>query len=346
MTYTIRQSDPECDRNRVLDLWQRNLPNASMRRYSWLYRTGTATGWLVGRDPADTVGSAGLMERRFRAYGDDVQAGQAIDLNVLQTARSVGPALALQRAVLSTAKQKSLDWVYAFATAAAEQVQCRAGFRRLGTLERWIRPLKFGPALRGRMRNPWLRSLTPPVNSLLTLRRVVEGRHRCPSTKFETTDRFDTRFDALWQTISQRFQFIGERTSTYLRWRFANSPDFRHQIFTLSSDDDQLLAYVVYHYRDRLVYIGDFGFIEPRHFMCLLSQFIRRMRRERIEAVIATFLGGDQVRRRLQRLGFWRMSTGRNALLYVDAPQDDPRLEPLLDAQNWYFTQADVDTDY
>ena len=122
MTYTVKKSDPESDRDRVVDLWSQNLPGSSPGRYAWLYETGTAVGWLIQAPDAEDVGSAGLMERRFQAFGDNVRAGQTIDLNVTRAHRTVGPALSLQRAAVATVKAGRFDWIYAVSNPNAEDV--------------------------------------------------------------------------------------------------------------------------------------------------------------------------------------------------------------------------------
>lgn len=342
MSYTVIPSDLKRDRDRILELWQKNLFHADPPRYTWLYETGTATGWIVDGGEEGAVGSAGVMQRRFRAFGEDARAGQAVDLNVAPNHRTVGPAMLLQRATIAAVKQRQVDWLYAISNHGAELVQRRVGYRVLAPLERWVRPLHVGNSLRNRLNSPLLRAIAPAIaNPLLFLRSAISFRPRRRKVRFETSDHFDDRFDLLWEIASPRHAVIGERTSTYLNWRFCQRPGFRHKVFCMSCEE-RMLAYLVYHHREGIVHVGDFFSLNPPDLGRLLGEFVHQMRRKRVEAVATVFMGSDWVRRLLKKQGFWRTSTDRNALIYTDSE----RFAPLLDVRAWYLTQADMDGDH
>ena len=93
MSPTACQSGLKSDRDCILDLWRRNLPDASTERYTWLYDEGPARSWLVRSAEGAAVGAIGLMPRRMRFFGQTTPVGQAIDLNVDKEHRALGPAL-------------------------------------------------------------------------------------------------------------------------------------------------------------------------------------------------------------------------------------------------------------
>lgn len=346
MSYTISQLDQDRDREAILDLWTRNLPDASADRYAWLYQTGTATSWLLTADQGAVVGATGLMDRALRVLGSRVRAGQAIDLNVDKDHRSVGPALGLQRAVTANVNSRQYGLIYALPIAQSEPVLRRAGYRVLGEMGRWAKPLCCQDVLRGWLRRPLPRKAAATVVNRLLHLATAETYYRRPAgVRVETTDRFDRRFDVLWETASQQFPVVGERTSQYLTWRFCRCPEIRHQVFCLLGADGQLLAYLVYHRREGTIYISDFLFANPQTLDVLLAEFLRRMRREKAKAVITAYLGPELVCRKLRRFGFWRRPAARRVLLCVDRQQFGARLEEVFDTENWYLTRADADTD-
>jgi len=347
MTYSICEPGLDDGRQAILDLWSRNLPDATPDRYDWLYGRGPATARVLRSEPGDVVGAAGLMGRTIRAGGQVLQAAQAVDLNVDRSHRSVGPALRLQRTLAGMVDDGGLDLIYSFPNAASEAIQRRLGYKVLGTFGRWAKPLRCQDGIKGWLRWPALRKAASALLDLLLRLRSPETFTRRPAgLHVEVTDRFDARFDALWETAAPQFGTVGERTSGYLEWRFHRSPGARHRVFCLGDSRRELLAYLVYSRRQRSVFISDFLFRGVEDFGVLLAEFIRVMRREKAEAVITVYLGPETVTRELARFGFFRRPSAWKALVYADWKEAIPGTDRLLDPQSWHLTRADVDTEF
>jgi len=346
MNYTICQPDLDRDRDNIVDLWKRNLPDASEDRYAWLYQSGRATGWLLRAQGGTVVGATGLMDRTMTVFGHGVRAGQAIDLNVDKDHRSMGPALQLQRAVTDTVQRREYDLIYALPVPQAEPVLRRAGYRVLGEMGRWAKPLCCQDYLGG-----WLHRTLPRkaiaagINSLLHCTSPETYYRRPPGVRVEVTDHFDRRFDDLWRVARDRFPVVSERTSAYLTWRFRRCPEVRHRAFCLLDPSGQLFAYVVYHRHAGTIRMGDFLCADLRQLDMLLGEFLRLMRRQQAKAVFAFYLGPEAACQTLRRFGFWKRPSPRKALIYVDRERFDSKMARLLDKENWYLTQADVDAD-
>jgi hypothetical protein len=60
----------------------------------------------------------------------------------------------------------------------------------------------------------------------------------------EKINRFDDRFDALWQEISRDFTVIAKRDKAYLNWRYMGHPE-REQIVYAAVEDYRVLGYCV-----------------------------------------------------------------------------------------------------
>jgi hypothetical protein len=346
MSYTVCHSDPQDDRECILGLWRQNLPDASADRYDWLYEAGPATSWLVRSAAGEAVGATGLMGRNMKVFDRMVRAGQAIDLNVDKEHRTIGPALGLQRALTDAVRRRQLDLVYSFPNAQSELVQRRAGFQELGRLGRWAKPLRIGEGLRARLRRkPGGKLAAALARPLLWLRSPELFYRRPAKLQAWVTDRFDARFDRLWETASRRFAIVGERTSEYLSWRFCQCPDACYRVLCLADTDQRLLAYLVYHCRNGMAHVGDFFFADTCYLEPLLAEFLRMIRPEQAEAVIVVYLGSSEVCARLKRFGFWPRPSDRNAIVYADEEILGCDTASLLDKENWHLTQADIDAD-
>ena len=347
MSYTVSQLDSQSQRTSLLDLWQRNLPTASAARYSWLYEKGPATSWLLRSETGDTVGSTGLLPRTMKVFDDLLPAGQAVDLNVDEDHRTVGPALGLQRAVTATVKQQQLSLVYGLPNSRSEPLMRRAGYKVLGSVSRWIKLLSCEKALEGRLRCGLARRVVAPVvDSLSGLASLKVFQRRPAGAYTQIADHFDSRFDALWQTASPRFSIVGERKAAYLDWRFRQCPDAVYRVFSLLGARHELRAYVVYCRHKGTVYVNDLLFADTQSLKLLLADFLGLMRRHEAEAIVVVYFGSSTLGRVLSGFGFLKRPSDWKVLAYVDQQRLGPNLTPLMDQENWYLTRADVDTDF
>jgi predicted N-acetyltransferase YhbS len=338
MTYHVCPPNPVADRQAILELWQRNLPEADPSRFAWLYDRGPTQGLVLRSDADEAVGSTGLMRRTLRAFGRDVEAAQAVDLNVDRQHRTIGPALALQRAAIDSARQAGLPLIYGFPNPQSEAVLRRAGYREIGRLGRWVKPLSSR-----RLALPsWLAFAADrllPLVSPETYRRLPAG------LRAERIGRFDERFDRLFEAATARLPIVGHRTAAYLAWRFARRPHVGHHAIGLFDRGNGLLAYVVWRWHRGTACVGDLLAAEPTHLEMLLAELLRRLRRRQTEAVVVSYLGHGDVCAVLARLGFWPRPLDWKAMLHIDPAAVGPDVDRWLRPDHWYLTRADLDTD-
>ena len=329
-TWRITRPDVRDAREPILDLWRRNLPDASSSRFGWLYESGRAEAFLLGEPRV--IGSSGCLSRRFVIDGKIVEGGAAIDLNVDESQRSVGPALTLARAVTQAADQHGLACLYGLPIPSAAAVLKRCGYRPIGAISNWTKLLRSEFKLQEILRSGFAAKLVAPFVDA-ALRWKSSGRRRLSAdVVVESPTRFDGRFDKLWQCASQRFGVIGERTAEFLTWRFSQCPDLKYEIFALSRRDE-LLGYVVWYRAEDSVCIADLLADEDSTEL-LLSEFTRLARRLSANAIRMSCFGPPEFYRRLQAAGFSRRQDSTAVLVRTSVATGE-----------WYLTMADHDTD-
>jgi len=344
--YVVLPADAHRDAESIGRLWQRNLPEAPAERYDWLYRSGAAEGWLLYGPDGAVVGSTGLMRRRLKLFGELRPAGQAVDLNVDRGHRFATPALKLQRAVTATVADGRVDAIYGFANRQSVALLRRAGYRPLGELQRWVKPLRIGPVLRSRHGKGFAWNLAARLAvHLLGLASPETYRYRSRPGRVQVLDQFDERFDALWAAGSRRLRVVGERSADYLRWRFARAPGAPYEVLGLGDAGGRLEAYGVYRRHEGYLYLSDFFGVGPEALGRLLAELLRRARREGAEAVATFWLGSARMADILRRFGFRRRPSGLSTLVCADPRRLRIDRAELLDPENWYLTAADLDVD-
>ena len=341
--WEVTQPDVASLREPLLGLWQRNLPTAAEHRIDWLYGSGRARAWLLAERDGAPAGAAGLMLRRMSVAGRMTDGGAAIDLNVDQTQRSVGPALALVRAVTSAADREGREVLFGLPNRSATAVMKRAGYRELGEFSCWTKLLNSEQKLLGVLRSKWASRLLAPLTDTALQLMSSEWRVRTPrDVVAESLPHFDNRFDRLWTRASGRFDVIGERTEDYLSWRFANCPDLDYRIFALSERaTGELLGYVVWYADEGATSVSDLLALDEPTTSLLLAEFSRFARHTRSSAIRFGCFGSPEFYRRLQLAGFQRR---QNRHPVLGRWGGESGLATRADA-NWYLTLADSDTD-
>jgi hypothetical protein len=287
------------------------------------------------------------MLRDMSLAGARVRVGQAIDLNVLTEHRSVGPALKLQRSLIDSTRERGIPLVYAVPSKNADPIMRRIGYRVVGRIERWVRPLRSEYKVRERLRfRPLVKPVSLAIDQALRLLSAERTYRRPQGTEVEHPTTFDDRFDRLWMRAASQFAVAGERTQHYLRWRYERCPDAAYRTLCLTDARHELTAYVVYSTDDDgFACISDLLFVDERALDVLLAEFLRHLRGERISSVCMFYFGSSRVSAALRRFGFSSRFTERQLYVYIDrsaSPADSAR---VMDRENWFFTKADSDTD-
>lgn len=347
MSWSVCAVDPHEASAEIAGLWRRNLPEASSARFAWLYGgQGRSRSWLL-RDPdAGPIGSAGLMLRRMQLGEAVVDAGSAIDLNVDAAYRSVGPALALQRAVTEPLKSGRLAFVYALPSPSAVPVLRRTGYREVGAFRRWAKPLRTASHWRPRVRSQalaavvgWCADRWLQASSAERTQVWPAGADACACS------RYDTRFDQLWSRRPYAGWIFGERSAAYLDWRYAQYPDLRQETVGVFSPEGELQGYAVVDAADGVGYVSDLWFADSAALRLTLLGLIRYARRAGWRGLSISLFAPPVVTSALTDFGFSPRADARPLLVLPGASLTAAQRAALLDPDRWYITRADSDTD-
>ncbi|MBN1590419.1 MAG: GNAT family N-acetyltransferase [Pirellulales bacterium] len=344
---TVGPFDVDADREAILALWRRNLPEGTADRYAWLYDSGRARSWIAREDKSGAIGAVGLMSRRLRLFGEEYPAGGPIDLNVDRTHRLGGLALRLQRSVTAEVDQGRLALIYGVPNTQSEPVLRRVGYEIVGPVQRWARPLRSHEYLHDRLPGGALgKTASATVDAALWLRSPESRYRRRREHRVEITDCFDVRFDRLWRQAAPQFSVIGQRTAEYLNWRFRDAPGTAYRALCVGDRNDSLLGYLVYTCRDGVAYVADFLHADDSVGDAVLAEFINLMRVQKAKAIVTIFTGAPAAVKRLRRFGFRRRSSSWKIMVHTDALRLGIPRYKLLDVGKWFFTRADIDTEF
>ena len=346
--YVIEAASALKDKRQVVPLWDQGLTDAASndKKYDWYHLQnpfGPGTLLLL-TDQAKAgarIGTVGLGVRQWRIHGRLRRVGLFSNLVVAPEYRSLGPALMLLKGIVQAGADE-YAFLYGFPNRQAAAVYRRAGYRVLGEMGRYARPLDTRRYLRQHMPD-WLgRCVAPALNMALKLRTYVRNapvlwrRRGLREVWLEGPNR---QFDALWRSGQRDGMMCCRRDETFLRWRFFHPLlDKNYTIYAVyNADQSALLGYVVFEPTATGVFVADFFAGNHLNLTAVLYHFASAMARRGVGSIALEFFGDAQIRRVLAALGF---VLRESRPLYYCAGDG---LQPQITNANWYITAADED---
>jgi Acetyltransferase (GNAT) domain len=350
--YSLVPGDPREHKQVWLGLADRNLPLAVQgreARYTKYYEDnplGPSLFFLARDNRSDEfVGMAAIAPTQLRVFGELVPGAIAGDFAVDDGHRGLGPAIPLQRAAVNSLPEHGLACAFGYPNEYSEPITRRVGYADLGRLTRFVKVLRSRVLVeqygRGRLAAGVGRVLVDPLLTLLSRERL----HRRPrSLRVERPAAFDDRFSGVWETLWQQGTITSERNPELLNWKYETAREGGiYRIFALVGPDEQVAAYAVYRVRNEIRHIVDIVFQPAADVLdVLLAELIRDARRERSVAISLIHLGpAGLLTQRLRAFGFARRI--EDSSLHVYVPGDSELEQALVQADNWYFLNADAD---
>ena len=337
MKFTIEKRIGDYDPEILLPIWQDGLV-LDERRLDWSYRNNvnnTPTVYLVKNTTNNEYfGSLTIFPREYYLEQKKVMGGTAGDFCIKKTYRSLGPALALQKHALQNLNSDEV--LLTFPNKASEKVAIRAGFRSIGYMIAYAKPLKASYVVKKMKKFTLLKYLTPFIYVFLRCRDFKAHRAKGVVLK-NIVQEIDERFDWLWEDTKSRHSFIGDRSSKYLRWRFSANPYENYNAFIVEGEKEQLLGYLIYAVREQIVFIDDFLWNgSDRVFNDLLQNFTVLCRKAGYEAIHLVMFQNTTIGVLLKKNGFIKKNTGIKVLFTNSKPLNDA-------TDNIFITKGDDD---
>ena len=352
--YSIVPGDPRANRDDVLALATRNRPGPPSRleaKYRKYYERNPfgAPSIFLARDneTGNVVGMTALIPTALRTSGELVPAAIGGDFAVDEEHRTLGPAVALQRATVPALAERRLACAYGSPNTLSEPIVARAGYTDLGRLSRFLKLLSARPVVDRYVRSRTLAALASgaarPVVSLASRERLQRRSRRF---SIDRPDRFDGRFARLWEAIHGEPGLTSDRSADVLNWRYEKDAPAEatreYSIFALLDGGD-VAAYAVYltDHDSRVVY--DLLSLPERPVLdALLGEFIRDSRRSGARTIDLGYVGPpNPLTRRLRAFGFIERSA-QNGLLVCAAADTTPAVD-LTRRGSWHFLTGDTD---
>jgi hypothetical protein len=345
MSTDIRRADLAAERALIIDSLRRWLaPDSDDRRFDWLYRdnpAGPARVFLAS-DAASgaTIGVGAAFPRRMVRGEAELVAWVLGDFCIDPAHRSLGPALALQRACLSVAEEDGPSFCYDFPSQGMMAVYKRLRIEPLGNLVRFARPLRVDRKVREVVDMPGVtRALSAAGNLVLGLREAMAAADRSVDVALHEGPCGD-EFSALARDVQGVLGLCTQRSAEYLSWRYLGPPHLRHELLT-ARRDGALLAWAAFtHGGDEAMLVDLFGVDEPSVVGTLVNALARLLRKRGAATLSAPLWESHRLVPLMRELGF---SPREPSPVVVHAPAKAPAA-PCPGETDWFLWHGDRDS--
>ena len=322
----------------------------------WLYAdcpAGCGAG-IVVFEGDEAQGFAGLLARRAVIGGATVPIAQCVDFMMHRDARGGASAFRIMSSWAKLARELGFRFGIGFPNTSSYELVTRP---KLGWIDAFrpdhmIRPLSADGAPQGLIPHlpaSVMRGATITMVTLCTARAAFMHAARPPGSAV-CIDRFDARFDRLWQHSSNGHYAGIQRDAAYLNWRYLEHPVYSYQRVGWEVDG-KLVGYVVATLRELFnvssLLLVDL-LVEPTApegvVEALIAHLTRREQATRSPMVHALALPGSPMRAALSRAGFMNIPRRFDPKPFVmtahDLVAECPRNGGWTD---WNFHWGDMD---
>ena len=356
--YELVPGDIRLHRRDILALAVRNLPatrEIAEARYEKYYKNNPLgrPHLALARDRASqaVVGMATLFPTHLSFSGTLIPAAISGDFAVEPGHRGLGPAVALQRNLLSALAPIGISCAYGSPNESAEPILDRVGYTDVGRFVRFVRIVRTRFLVERYLRHATVARFASAVSSATVdpLLALVfrERRHRLPhGLTIQKPLLFDDTFSDVWKAMSRQPLASSERSSEVLNWKYElpQRAQMRpYRIFALIVDGAHVAGYIVYVEKSGIRHVFDIAFLPSRSIVdALLSEFVLDSSKNGSAAIALLYLGPDTLlTRRLEAFGFFRRREEHGLRVYV--PTELATGVDLTCRKNWYFLAGDTD---
>src|SRR5215469_8841633 len=340
MSIAVRRVSLTDDRQEMLDLLRRNLPELPQIGFDWRYilnPAGQARSWFVYRqNESNAVAMASVIPRQVYVDGKEMVAGQVMHFVVDAGYRSLGPALLLQRATFDAVNSGELDFCYDCPPHdRGMSTFVRLGMRPSCELTRYVHLLRSDEYFARRIGNGfWSRPVIAATNVFLSARSSRSPVHGLEILPHE--GRFDQEFSVLDRQVSSVGVVRHRRAMEDLNYRYRENPEFEHRVL-VARRGGELLAFAVFVVEsDRIGSVVElFGRQVSQVGPALLDVLIGICRRENISALCGYCSEGCELKSPFQASGFRPREKAAQVVAYTQPDSVAHRL--LSNSIRWSF---------
>lgn len=342
MTISVHPVESESQSQQLIDTLQANLPHLPHARlFPWLYLRnpeGRALIWqATDTETHRIIGVAAAFPRRIYFRGEELRSYVLGDFCIDPAHRSLGLALALQRACLGGLPSGEDGFAVDFPSRTMLAIYKRLHIEVNASMIRYAKPLRADRKVAGRVPVPAIaRGLTVAANAALRLR-DLRVRRDADWTIAADPGRWGEEFTLAAREWSSSAGVCVARTAEYLNWRYREHPLQNYEMLT-ARQGPRLRGYLIHHANGEDWTVADLFAENDAARSVLLSEAAAIARKHGAHTLSVAWLATHPGRRLLEQNGFRARESSPVVLMALPQPAQRP-VETEKD--RWFLTSGD-----
>ena len=349
MSICIINSDIKNDIELLKGILNRNRKSlVNRRRFEWLYLEnprGKARAWYVlDGQTENPIAFTSVLPRMVRVNGQDILCWCCADFSVDKRYRTLGVALKLRREAKKHVDCGTIAALYAHPNAKMQVVHQRVGHTCIGTMKRYVKVLKSENYLQRHIKyNSIVKFFSFWINrGFSVIDYFLIRDDKAYTAEWIENVRFTWEYDDLFDEIASFYKIIGDRSASYLNWRYHENPLYSSSRIVVRKNG-VLRGYVIFSQKENgVVNIKDMACL-PKEIIVkiMLKKLFRELRRKNVQSVSFVLKENNPLIPFLVKAGFRQRSDRSLIFAHVGGGTD---LEKLwLNGDNWFMTVGDRD---
>jgi GNAT superfamily N-acetyltransferase len=316
-------------------------PQVEEKRFDWLYLgnpDGLAKAWVASQPrTGQIVGVAAAFPRQICHSGGSSRGWVLGDFCIHPDHRSMGPALALQRACLEDLSEGEDSFCFDFPSISMLAIYRRLRIETTETMIRFAKPLRVEKRIAEKIPFKMIaRGVSALANAGLELRdRRLSNASDLTIAK--EIGPWGEEFTHAASQFARKDDFCVARTGPYLNWRFGRHPLRSYKMLTVR-ESGGLRGFLVYQSSEQHAYIVELQAEDDAARMALLASAIEFAREERVHTLNAGWLSSHRGRELLEICGFHPRESMPIVILEL-AQNRNRRLN--FATNKWFLTAGD-----
>jgi hypothetical protein len=352
MSYEIIKADIYRDRQAITEFWNRNNEKKIDKKFDWFYLSnpdGPASTFLINhQETSQCVGMASVFPRQFVYQNESFTAGINGDFFIQREHRSFGPALMLIRAILEHLEKSDTDFLLTFPNRKAEPIFRRAGYRRLGGINKYVRLFDLQRLLSVKADIPEKvsRIISPLANLLVNLTYPDSWTFNYGRFDTCTSRTLDFDIDELVEQYHSSW-LAPLKSKQYLQWKYELDPDDDNLFFLLKEKSNRVVGLIVFCLEPKnIVQIREIVHTDDEYtLLTLIGSFFRHIKKANCEYAYAYMYENSGILRSSNNLDLTPYNRGRT-IFYAVNPQreNSERITRLIHSTKLCLTKNDEDS--
>lgn len=321
--------------------------------WNWKYRDNPAGSarTCIAYDDSGIMAHFGGLPMVFRIDGKSSTGVQDVDIAIQAENRTYQGVKQVNRCRQEINDRHNIDFIFGFAIESTAQIsRIQYGYEHIGHVPRLLKVVDYRELMKSRQKTKFVSPLGWFINQFDRMRyRVSSG---CPAgMKFETIDKFDSRFDQLWEEIRDDYPISAQRDAQYLNWRIRDNPMMVSTTFALiESETNRVVGFVSVGEKQDHVKRGIIlDLVTPRSedgelAKCLISKAVAFFRKQKVAVAVCWMFPHCHLHRPLADAGF-QSRLSDQVLVFRNASLKELAIseELALDESNWFIAMSDSD---